>query len=154
MAYYSGVQGDITELLKSTVRIGSDRLSSFTPAELENFQRRADTLINLKLSGSFYTPLVMISVDGLSKYPDPLPLLAQYLTCALLLRSAYLHEPNGDIQAAIKTIEDETDGIFSMIINGAAVGASPLRGQRLMGRNRFQNPRIAPRENPKDARGV
>jgi len=142
--YYSGVQTDI-ELFLKAVNIGSERLSTVSPTNLTSYQAQADAIINMRLSGNYYVPLRQISEAGETKFPDAIKLLAILITCQLIY-TAILSEVEPNASAIVKEWSNETELIFNTLINGAVVGSSPLRGQRLIARNRFQNPRIAPRE--------
>lgn len=142
--YYSGTKADIVRFLRA-VNIGSDRLSAITDDDLAYYQEQADAIINMRLSGNYYTPLRQIVEAGVTKFPDPVKLLAIMLTTKLVYE-AVMSEIEPNMTSIVKDWTNETENIFNTLINGAAVGSSPLRGQRLVARNRFQNPRIAPRE--------
>jgi hypothetical protein len=142
--YYSGDQSDIQLFLKA-VNIGEDRLSSVSPANLASYQAQADAIINMRLAGNYYVPLRQISEGGVTKFPDAIKLLAILITCQLIY-TAILSEVEPNLSNVVKQWDNEAELIFNTLINGAAVGSSPLKGQRLISRNRFQNPRIAPKE--------
>jgi hypothetical protein len=146
MSYYSGSQSDVEDIMRS-VGVGTSRTDLLSTADLEGFQSRADSIINNRLSGSYQTPLRQITVSGTTKYPDPIPYVAQVLTTVLIYRAVYTEvEPN--LSGAIQTLQDEIDSQIKGLVDGAAVGSNLLRGQRLMARNHFQNPRVAPRRDP------
>lgn len=146
MSYYSGTQADVT-LMMRTVGVGTGREDLLDPDDLEGYQKRADTIINSRLSGSYHTPLREVTVDSITKYPDPIPYLAQIFVTLIIYRSVFTEiEPN--MSQAVDALQAEVDAQIAGLIDGAAIGSNILRGQRLTARNHFQNPRVAPRENP------
>ena len=150
MAYYSGSVADVKYVMKA-VGIGTSREDSITETDVAEYQKRADTVINSRLSGSYYLPLRQLVEDSVTKFPDPIPYVAQLLTACLIYRAFYTEmEPN--MSTSIEAYQKQVDAELAGIVTGAGVGANILRGQRLMARNHFQNPRIAPAENPKEAR--
>ena len=145
--HYSGVQVEIERVLKS-VKIGTDRLSSITPVDLDWYQSQADAEINDMLSGSYYVPLKQVTVDGVTKFPDPIPIIAAMQTAVLIMQIHYTEvEPNE--MNSVTQLKEEIRRRIAKIIDGATVGANVLRGQLLRARTHFVNPRVAPREDPK-----
>ena len=150
MAYYSGTQTEIERVLKS-VKIGTDRLSSITPTDLAWYQKQADSYINDKLSGSYYTPLTQVTVGDTTDYPDPIPIMAAMQTAVIIMEVHYTEvEPNE--MAAVERMKADIASRIANLVEGASVGANVLRGQNLRARNHFVNPRVAPREDPRASR--
>lgn len=150
MAYYSGSVNDVRYVMRA-VGVGTGREDLLSEDDVAQYQKRADTLINSRLSGSYYLPLRQITEDSETKYPDPIPYLAQLLTACLIYRAVYT-EVEPAVSASVESYQKQADAELAGIVTGAGIGANILRGQRLMARNHFQNPRVAPAENPKEAR--
>ena len=148
MAYYSGTEQNMKRILRA-VKVGDDRLSSITSEDLAFYQSEADSLINIMLSGTYYTPLVEITVDGVTGYPDPIPHVARLQTAIIVLESIYTEtEPNS--APIVEKYKQEIKSVVDRIIKGSYCGTYVLRGQRLLAKTRFTNPYVSPKENPTD----
>jgi hypothetical protein len=146
--YYSGTVQDVQTVLRN-VRVGGNRIDDISPADVEKFQKLADSIINGSLSPLFRVPLFKILRDGVREYPQPIQYIAQRIVASLVQESVYSEiEPNKNEVTA--SMGSEARGELNDLVRGILKGSRVLEGQKIKARNRFVNPRAAPHETPPD----
>jgi len=137
--YYSNLS-DIQELLGGILNIGTG-LTNISVERVEIHQKLVDEIINSRLESVYAVPLKKIKRNGVTKYPDPIPSIANRLVVASLIDTYYTGEtPN--ISQAGKRLKEEATFDLTSLCNGIAVGTIRLEGQRLKAKVRFARPTI------------
>ena len=145
MVYYSGTVADIQLVLRS-LSIGSGSLDSLNDTQVEESQKKVDGDINVAMYVIYYTPLIQITRNGVTAYPDPIPAMARRLVAADLILNTMTGIDQNVIQTAQNIAQEEIRRLYDL--GSGIVGASRLSGQLLKARNRFTPAGIAPSPSP------
>jgi hypothetical protein len=123
------------------------QLSTITEVDVQIYVDDANTVVDGRLSHAYYTPLTQITRGGVTKYPDPIPIIATKIAAAMAVRSIYSRiDPQTSASAeqhfndALRELNRYTEGTFQ--------GNNRLDGQTLKARNSFINPYVAPLDPP------
>jgi len=141
MAYYSGSLSEIQNVLKA-LGIGSGTIDDISPETVYASQADIDQRINGALSNMYDTPLVQITRDSVTKYPDPIPELARRLVASDLIINT-LTDVDANVMATATVIASESKRDLFNLVTGLT-GANQLAGQHRRVRNHFMPPGIAP----------
>lgn len=146
MPYYSGDIDEIKKLIRQ-VSIGAGRSDEITAGVVEKFQKDCDSLINSRLSSMFTCPLIQITRDSVTKFPDPIPAIASRWTAAEIVLRAYT-EVSPQESAAAEVWRERALAELDEFVNGVVTGSRDLEGQIRRSRNHFAPPTIVPKTPP------
>lgn len=146
MPYYSGSIDNIKILIRQVV-IGSSRDAELTIATVQQFQGEVDSLINSRLSPLFTCPLIQITRDSVTKFPDPIPSIASRWTAAEIVLRAYT-EVSPQESAAAQVWRERALAELDEFCNGVVTGTRDLEGQIRRSRNHFAPPTMVPKVEP------
>ena len=132
--------------------VRNGELAAITPAQLQVYVDDADTIVNARLVHAYYVPLKQITRSGVTKYPDPIPLIATKIAAANACRSVFSRI---DPQASAVAEQHLTDAMRELdkFTNGTFQGSNRLEGQIMKARNFFVNPYVAPLDPPQRRMG-
>lgn len=146
MPFYSGDIANIKKLIRQ-VSIGTGRADEITQATVEEFQVEIDSLINSRLSPLFTCPLIQITRDGVTKFPDPIPAIAARWVAAEIVLRAYTEVSPQESNAA-KVWRERSLAELDEFCDGAQTGTRDLEAQIRRSRNHFAPPTIVPKTVP------
>jgi len=129
------------------------QMSTITPADVQIYVDDADTYLDARLNHAYYTPLQQITRGGVTKYPDPIPLIATKVAAAMAVRSIYSRI---DPQVSTSAEQHLNDALreLNRFTEGTYQGTNRLDGQVLKARNFFINPQVAPLDPPQKQAGI
>lgn len=146
MPYYSGNIDNIKKLIRQ-VSIGTGRADEITAGVVEEFQLEVDSLMNSRLSPLFTCPLIQITRDSVTKFPDPIPSIAARWVAAEIVLRAYTEVSPQESDAA-KVWRERALAELDEFCDGAQTGTRDLEGQIRRSRNHFAPPTIVPKTIP------
>lgn len=146
MPYYSGNIDNIKKLIRQ-VSIGTGRADEITAGVVEEFQLEVDSLMNSRLSPLFTCPLIQITRDSVTKFPDPIPSIAARWVAAEIVLRAYTEVSPQESDAA-KVWRERALAELDEFCDGAQTGTRDLEGQIRRSRNHFAPPTIVPKTVP------
>lgn len=129
------------------------QMATITPADVQIYVDDADTYIDARLNHAYYTPLQQIVRNGVTKFPDPIPLIATKVAAAMAVRSIYSRI---DPQVSTSAEQHLNDALreLNRFTEGTYQGTNRLDGQILKARNSFINPQVAPLDPPQKQAGI
>lgn len=145
--FYSGDNIDEIKKLIRQVSIGAGRSDEITPEVVAKFQKECDSLINSRLAPMFTCPLIQITRDGETKYPDPISAIAARWVAAEIVLRAYTEVSPTESDAA-KVWRERSLAELDELCDGAQTGTRDLEGQIRRSRNHFAPPTIVPKTVP------
>jgi hypothetical protein len=129
------------------------QMSTITADDVQIYVNDADTYLDARLNHAYYTPLQQITRGGVTKYPDPIPLIATKVAAAMAVRSIYSRI---DPQVSTSAEQHLNDALreLNRFTEGTYQGTNRLDGQVLKARNFFINPQVAPLDPPQKQAGI
>lgn len=130
------------------IEITTGRAATMTSDQAQDFLQWAESVINSRLSATYYTPLRQIVRNGVTKYPDPIEFLTTKIAAGYMVESVYSRiEPQ--VSDAGKAHKEEALTELDELAGSSLVGSYVLDGQIRKARNFFVNPNAAPLEQPR-----
>lgn len=144
---YAGTADAVARVARNIVIGGGGRAENITGGNANDFIHDVDEEINAILSSVYMTPLVEITRDGDTFFPQPIPNIARRLAAAYMVQTVY-SEIDQNVTAYAEKFGQQALQELNSLSAGVLRGDQNLEGQRKKARNSFANPNVVPRETP------